>query len=558
MSQLAEYIVTLKDFNDLDEFYTEMESEGGNLYIPNRKVECLRRRAISRNTHYLISAEEASIIKNDPRVKDVELSDFLMNIIKPLYTQTGNFNKNSSNTANHLNWGLLRCLEGLQRSSWGNNAIANQLATISKTSTGRNVDVIIVDGHINPDHVEYQINSDGTGGTRVNQLDWNTLSSYAGLLDNDGEALLTSTYIYAPYTGTDAETDNNHGAHVAGTACGNTLGWARSANIYNISPYSSNPNRTISNLIIWDYIRAFHRNKVINVQTGRKNPTVCNCSFGSSLKFPFTYSTFSTGSITYIWNKGTVYGDGTTALSSANITNGGIYISGGVAEIPYYSTSVAADIADAIADGIHVVAAAGNEYSKIDITTGPDYNNYCFATLSDINYQWYIHRGTTPGAVPRVICVGSVGANSAENKSIFSNCGPRIDVYAPGSNIMSSFNSTSSYGGTNDSRNAVYKLGKISGTSMASPQVAGVLACLLETYPNLTPIQARDFIINSAKINQLTDTGGTQADLTSLQGSVNRFLFAKEERPTVGQTYPKNNFSFRPTTGTTYPRLQRR
>ena len=558
MSQLAEYIVTLKDFNDLNEFYTDMESEGGNLYIPNRKVECSLRREISRNTHYLLTSQEAALIKNDARVQDVELADFLMDIIKPLYTQTGNFNKSSTNTANHLNWGLLRCSEGLQRSNWGDNLTSNQLATITRTATGRNVDVIIVDGHINPAHVEYQVNSDGTGGTRVNQLDWNSLSAAAGLLDNDGEALLSGTYVYVPYTGTGAEADNNHGAHVAGTACGNTLGWARSANIYNISPYSSNPNGTIPSLIMWDYIRAFHRNKSVNAETGKKNPTVCNCSYGSSIRFPYTYSTFSTGPITYIWNKGTTYGNGSTALSSANITSGGIYISGGVAQIPYYSSSVAADIIDAIADGIHVVAAAGNEYSKIDITTGPDYNNYCNATLSGINYQWYIHRGTAPGAVPGVISVGSVGINSAEYKSNFSNCGPRIDVYAPGSNIMSSFNSTASYGGTNDSRNATYKLGKISGTSMASPQVTGVLACLLETYPNLTPIQARDFIINSAKTNQLTDTGGSQADLTSLQGSANRFLFAKEERPSVGQTYPKNNFSFRPTTGTTYPRLKRR
>ncbi|NBO29093.1 MAG: hypothetical protein EBV10_07605 [Synechococcaceae bacterium WB6_1A_059] len=558
MSNLAEYIVTLKEFNDLNDFYTDMETEGGSLCIPNRKVECLLRRDISRNTHYLLTQEEAATVKKDPRVKDVERADFLMDIINPLYTQTGNFNKNSSNTADHLNWGLLRCSEGLQRSNWGDNLTSNQVATITRTATGRNVDVIIVDGHINPSHIEYQLRSDGLGGTRVNQLNWNTLSAAAGLLDNDGEALLSGTYVYTPYTGTSAEADNNHGAHVAGTACGNTLGWARSSTIYNISPYSSNPNGTIPSLIMWDYIRAFHRSKTVNPTTGVKNPTVCNCSYGSSLRFPFTYSTFSTGPITYIWNRGTTYGNGSTALTSANITNGGIYISGGVAQIPYYSSSVAADIMDAIADGVHVVAAAGNEYSKVDTVSGLDYNNYCYASLSGTTYLWYIHRGTAPGAVPGVISVGSVGVNSAEYKSNFSNCGPRIDVYAPGSNIMSSFNSTASFGGVNDQRNSTYKLGKISGTSMASPQVTGVLACILEYYPRLTPAEARNFIINSAKINQLTDTQGTQADLTSLQGSANRFLFAKEERSASGQTYPKTNFSFRPTNGATYPRLKRR
>ena len=68
MSDLKEYIVTLHDYQDLDEFYDDMETPGGSLYIPDRAVELVNRRPISRNTHYLLTAEEAEQLKNDPRV----------------------------------------------------------------------------------------------------------------------------------------------------------------------------------------------------------------------------------------------------------------------------------------------------------------------------------------------------------------------------------------------------------------------------------------------------------------------------------------------------------
>lgn len=562
MSTLYDYIVTVKNVEDLDDFYNDMETQGGSLYIPDRQVQCSNRRSISRNTHYMLTHEEAEQLKNDPRVEGVERTDIVLAAIKPLYEQTGNFSRATAQSAGHVNWGLLRCLEETNRSNWGSNGTATQNATINFDLTGRNVDVIIIDGHIDPSHPEYAVNSDGSGGSRVNQLNWHSFTNQADLLDNDAAGLLSSNYVYTPYDNgaTSLTEDNNHGAHCAGTVAGNTQGWAKNATIYNISPYSSNPNGTISSLIMWDYIRAFHRNKSINPSTGRKNPTVCNGSYGSSLLFPYDYGTFTTEGITYINNRGTEYGTiaSTATLSDANITLGGVRVSGGVAEIPYYSPAIAADIQDAIADGIHVVAAAGNEYSKVDVPGGLDYNNYCYAVYDGIKYLWYIHRGTTPSAAPGVICVGNVDTFYQEYKRGSSNCGPRVDVYAPGSSIQSSVNSTTSFGGVSDSRNASYSLVKISGTSMASPQVCGVVACLLEAYPYLSPSQARSMIVNLAKTNQLTDTGGNQSDTTSLQGAPNRYLFVKRERQSTGAVFPKVNNMLRPSSGAAYPRFRRR
>ena len=56
---LKEYVVTLQRFEDLDNFYNDMETPGGDLYIPNRSVDVQQRRNVSRNTHYMLNDAEA-------------------------------------------------------------------------------------------------------------------------------------------------------------------------------------------------------------------------------------------------------------------------------------------------------------------------------------------------------------------------------------------------------------------------------------------------------------------------------------------------------------------
>ena len=143
-----------------------------------------------------------------------------------------------------------------------------------------------------------------------------------------------------------------------------------------------------------------------------------------------------------------------------------------------------------------------------------------------------------------------MGNTINETKAAFSNNGPGVDIYAPGRAIMSSLNSSS----TSDPRNSTYKIGKYQGTSMASPQVCGVLACILEIYPNMNQSQARKYLFDTAKYNQMTDTGGSFTDQTSLNGSTNRTLNFKQERPSIGKTWPKLNLLGRPTSGLLYPR----
>jgi hypothetical protein len=243
-------------------------------------------------------------------------------------------------------------------------------------------------------------------------------------------------------------------------------------------------------------------------------------------------------------------------FTEAQIRSYGIFtasVNGAISAIrPARVAAVDADMVDAANAGIIMVGAAGNDYTKIDVSGGQDFNNSFVWSGFTVPY----HRGSTPGAADNCICVGAISALINESKAQFSNTGPRVDIQAPGQNIMSSFNSTGSFGGTTDSRNSSFFVGKISGTSMASPQICGVLATALEVYFNMTPAQARDYIRHYSKVGQMTDTGGDVTDFTSLQGADNRYLFYYKERPDSGALTPKNDFFTRPATGRVYPRVK--
>ena len=535
MSNLKEYIVTAANYEILDDLCNDIETPGGALYIPNRAVEVANPRPSSRNTHYYLTDAEAELIRKDPRVLAVEqLPEALGLIPSPMWTQTETtWDKSSSNISSHKNWGLLRVTEGATRSNWGSNGTFSQSGTVIANAAGKDVDIVVVDGLFNPDHIEYAVNINGTGGSRVNQYNW-----YQHNPEVTGSA--AGTYVYTPYTGTSAETQNNHGAHVAGTVAGNTQGWARDATIYNIFPYGTNP----STIFIFDYIRAFHRAKPINPATGLRKPTITNNSWGFRSLIPYTLLT----SVTF---RGTTYSG---PFTISQLQNYGIIVNASnQVVLSARNAAVDADIADAIAEGIIVVGSAGNNFQKNDILGGTDYdNNVVYSSL-----PYYYNRGSTPASADNVICVGAASALINDSKATFSNCGPRVDIYAPGGNIMSSLNIINSdWPGVSDPRNSVYKIGKAQGTSMASPQVCGVLACILEIYPNMKQSEAISYITSYAKTGQIAATSGGVTDYTDLQGSPNRYLFYVKERASTGEVYPKKNYKARPTEGAVFPRTR--
>ena len=521
---LKEYIVTLKNKQDLEEFYQDMETPGGNLYIPDREVQIKKRRPISRNTHYLLSDQEAETLRADPRVLAVSptLQD-LGGVVVPFWSQVGTFFKGSTGqTSNDDNWALLRCTTGSQVSGWGTFGTSiRQSATVNTNFSGKNVDIVIMDGIINPSHSEFAVNSNGTGGTRVVQYNW-----FQHRPDVTGEA--AGTY---NYTAGYALNEASHGSHVAGTAAGNSQGWARDAKIYNLNPYGYN---NVDSSELFDYVRLFNYNKSINPDTGIKNPTVVNCSFGIQLPIHAEY-------VEEVFFRGTTYqgpwdsnGNGTVNWQDVGFPYNVPQTISGMPILwqPLYISWIEADLIDSINEGIFIICAAGNTATKIVEEGSADFDNYVYFKNVFGNNAFattYMHRRAGLAA-PGVINVGALGATSAEYVAPFSNRGNGIDIYAPGENIVSAWPISGQ--GVADPRNNTLtpkrtdRLKVDSGTSMASPQVAGVVACLAELKPNITIEEVRDFIYTNSKKSQIADPSPDQFDNpNSLLGSNNYLLY---------------------------------
>lgn len=541
---LREYVVTLKEFQDLDAFYNDMETIGGTLYIPNREVSVVHRRPSSRSTHYKLTQAEVKLLQNDPRVNAVELTINELGIkVVPLAQYSDNWSKSSTESASQRNWGLLRCYNGQTTSNWGSDGTGDISGTVNITNGGKNVDVVIIDGHIDPNNPEYAVNADGTGGSRVVQYNWyqHNPSVTGGV---------AGTYDYSFLSA--AATDNNHGTHVAGTACGNTQGWARNANIYNISPYG-NGNTAMQADAAWiyhliDYVRAFHNNKSVNPITGRKNPTICNMSFGLS-------SSMLLSSAAYVQFQGNIYAQPAGGWEPYRAFLG-LIAGDGAGTVFWYTrdSSLDSDIASAIADGIIFVGAAGNFYMHNAAPSSINYNNALIT--SALTYNYYM-RGPSPGAATDVIHVSAVDSTIEERKADYSNAGTRTDIFAPGSTIMSASRS----GTVSDSRNNSYKIMKMSGTSMATPQVTGVLACLLTTYPGMTATSILTYL-NSRYVsnNQLTNVVSNPSFpflyTNSLLDGPNKYLKYIKERNDEGIVTPKKDYNARSSSGRVYPRVR--
>jgi hypothetical protein len=244
------------------------------------------------------------------------------------------------------------------------------------------------------------------------------------------------------------------------------------------------------------------------------------------------------------------------------LLNFGIFSANGIAIISYKSFAQEQDIIDLINAGVIVVGSAGNNSSSIHYPTistaetADPYNNYVEVSAYP-NNPYYYNRGST-AASQGAICVGAIGGTFVDDrKAGYSNCGPRVDLYAPGSFIISSINS--SQGTTvGDIRNATYRLTKYSGTSMSSPQVTGILACAAEQWSSIDQAGALAYLKQHAKQNQVYDTQGPPSDVYSLQGSPNRYLYYYKDRPEIGQTGPEINRGARPQSGLVWPRAKKK
>ncbi len=199
---------------------------------------------------------------------------------------------------------------------------------------------------------------------------------------------------------------NGHGTHVSGTVGGTTYGVAKGVTLIPVRVLNCRGSGTISGVIAG--INWVIENHAANV------PAVANMSLG-----------------------------------------------GGA------SSSLDAAVANAVADGVTFVVAAGN--SNADACA------------------------YSPARAPSAITVGAT--TSTDARASYSNYGSCLDIFAPGSAITSAWYKSTTATNT------------ISGTSMAAPHVAGVAALLLETDTAATPATITSRLLAQATPGKVTNPG---------------------------------------------------
>ena len=555
---LKEVVVTLYKKEDLEGFYKDMQAHDNNgcQWIPDRQVIRAKKRSISRNTHYYLTESEAFYLKNDPRVWDtalVEKFEVRRQVINnESWTASGDFFKNappgSTINANLRQWGQLHCAgTSIQRrkNAWGDGTSTEVVSdSVEVFNTGRHVDVVIVDDPVSYDSLEWYSPTSNT--TRFVQYQWfNELNTLVNSIDDDNQSEPSGTITY----GTNASTPQYHGIHVTGTACGRHYGWAQEANIYNLAVTDSWPSgQSVGALLIFDYLRAFHRNKQVNPVTGFKNPTITNHSYGGIYNYE---QIFDFADLVQVSFRGVTYNSGNPGPSGW--TQAGVEqdfgVRFGIQYLPAYSSAVVADVIDAIEEGIVIVGAAGNDNLLMAEVNDQDWNNTI--TLNGFGTIYY-NRGAWPNTPDSgSINVGALSDHSDFRRSTYTQYGPSIDVFAPGDDILSSYGNTgftdTKYGGGN----YYYP---IQGTSMASPQVCGILACLATNNPRFDQATAKGLIDKLSVYNDMTFDvfGGAQNDNTCQFGSPNKYIAISNPRSEVGLL--ETTVGSRTGQGQTFPR----
>ena len=569
-----EFTVCVKNESDWTEIHNYIINENDIDDIPNRKISCTSDMNFSpKRAVYSMSVNEANILRNHSKVEWVEQSTMYNPVVLEQRKYDEVFDKHidinrfkldctnrrtsgdPGSTLNFTQWGLYR-----HQSTTNNFGSSTTIDADSQYSlTGKNVDVVIMDTGVRWDHPDFLkkgVSSFSTkADTRVRDILIHGAEEYgidwtAQGLTPPGSGSL-SNYTVGNVLSSSSFNGSWHGSHVAGTAAGNQFGGAFESNIWSIACVDRSDVGWSEPSDGFDYIKVWHKNKPINPETGLRNPTVVNCSWGHRqfLAYILSYTATYRGET---YNKAQVDASSSAVPAVYYLETNGVYY-----EFTSRKTTgqTEADelVNDADCQNVVLICSAGNSNGKQEIKDGTDYSNQ-FTSGSfyyGSGYDAYYNRSGTPaitreGEDDAVIKVASIDSSrqsgSQERTSDFSDRGPNIDIWAAGSTVLSPWNT-----GYQDPRNSSYYNQYLNGTSMASPNVTAGVAQHLESNPTATRKSVRKWLLSEGSrvlssgdyYDPYTSNGANDTNYWgntySLKSSPRRILY----NPYANNTVPK-------------------
>lgn len=551
------YDIVLHNKEDKEEFLHDMEHPCHKSSVPTRECECCAKRLTSKNCTFRITEEEAKQLQNDSRVKSINISpwDDQHVVVGPADSlpppaiigpdpppELGDISaEDRYNLSSYINFNVVD-----------------------------DANIIIVDtamyfAHPEFDKITYPPPLNRLrGGSRFKsrgiEIDW---FAYDSILGNRH----SGAYSYAQHR---SRQDAYHGVHVGTTVAGNINGWAKNSNLFFMSFYDYR-----NNISVGDYIRAFHANGLVqgtlpqsvldeyqdivpvNGVYNRTKPTIVTNSWG----YQYDLNHIPINGIERIVYRNSVFDRPRqgwdvnffvfTLLMPLNIDNNNNFT---LYYVPFRVPSIETEVQEMVDDGIVHISAAMNTYQRVVRPGHIDYDNHFIfssAVENDLPFgirsngnRLFFNRGTSPGCEPSIV----VGATSSDDrKAVFSNFGNNVDIFAPGSNICAGVQRAPDarpydfdtvgyprYDFNDLSTN--WQLAKLDGTSMATPQVAGVLALaasnsgVIANSADFDQTAALNWLTGDGSISSVVDPGprvpGQPASeyWTAIYDSPNRLL----------------------------------
>jgi len=567
MSEI-EYIVCLNKGVDYDQFWHEMENNTSGLqYIPDRAVSIVNNRDLSeRICNYALTANEADVLSKDPRIACVSLvADPKLRVLHQ--TQNNSFSRyaGTPGASTLVNWGLRRCILQTLETPQGTSY------TYSLDGTG--IDIVINDNGVMRGHPEF---NDENGVTRLQEIDWFAASGISGTMP-------------AGHYGDVGD----HGTHTAAIAAGLTYGWAKNARIYScrydlfnsapsslelikgwhlnkpIDPATGKKRPTIV-CQSWGYVGSYNNagftSGVITQRTYRGVTTTTSTTdtavgmVGPTHNFTYTPDDVLQQELT---DAGVICvraaGNNSHKIEETSgtdwnnnyhfsVTWHGLIAAG---QPIYYHRKGSPYSSDTILVanggtpgylGLEILNSTSDRGPGVDITAPGTY------ITSATNTNGFPGSNThyIENNIGLVANITATGGKSGQNVITTTSTtgvvvGQVITGYGiPGLTIVQSIiantSITISQSLIYDAQNvyyfyspSAYYIARISGTSAAAPQVAGVLALFLQTCPDATPAECKKWLANFGSVDNSLNTTSLNNDYTdvhSILGQTRKYLYS--------------------------------